>query len=197
MWENNEKYSMTVFTPQSKGKSEPIHFPGVMHSERIIDHVVESIWPNVMTFSGREGVSRLYGYQQGEENDAFLVIFTENFEGEEMKIVNRIAAEHNAKYGKGGLNWKRKNLKMTRATEPLIFARCGYGDTNPDIFMTKFAYLMGVRQESIYIGKVKDYNLQKFKYNGPITYEGINEFIEMWRNETLVVHHKSEPIPEK
>lgn len=200
MWKNNGEYSMTVFKPHYNGKSQPIHFEGVMHSERIIDHVVESIWPDVMTFSGREGVTRLYGDQTGGENDAFLVLFTENFEGESMKIINRIAKEQKQQFGKGGINWNRRKRKIgtiPRATEPLIFARSGYGNENPDIFMVKFAKMMGARDESIWLGKVTDYNLVKFKYSGPITYEGINEFIQSWRDNTLVVHYKSEPIPEE
>jgi len=56
--------------------------------------------------------------------------------------------------------------------------------------------MMGAREESIWIGKVANYQLTKYRYFGPITYEAITDFIKKWRLNELTVVHKSEPIPD-
>lgn len=65
MWHANDKNSLTVFRPHHKGLSLPVHFEGVLKFDKIVDHVAKSIWPHVMTFSGRESVNRLYGNETG------------------------------------------------------------------------------------------------------------------------------------
>lgn len=201
MWEQNGKYSLTIFKPHSKeNPADPIHFEGVMSAENIISHVVESIWPHVMTFSGRESVTRLYGHQKGGHNDAFLVIFTENFEGTAMKIVEKIAKKQFKKFGKGGLDWKGRQTKrkaISRENEPIIFVRSGYAVDNSDPYQVRFAKEMGADGESIFLGKVVNFNLVKFKYTGEVTEEGLSRFIEDWRSHKLEVHLKSEPVPER